>query len=30
MKAFLLAAGKGTRISKSIKNIPKCTLDVGI
>ncbi|MBE5932057.1 MAG: phosphocholine cytidylyltransferase family protein [Lachnospiraceae bacterium] len=29
MKAFLLAAGKGTRISKSIQNIPKCTLDVG-
>ncbi|MBQ8317993.1 MAG: phosphocholine cytidylyltransferase family protein [Lachnospiraceae bacterium] len=29
MKAFLLAAGRGTRISKSIKNVPKCTLDVG-
>lgn len=29
MKAFLLAAGKGTRISKSIPKIPKCTLDVG-
>lgn len=29
MKAFLLAAGRGTRISKSIPAIPKCTLDVG-
>lgn len=29
MKAFLLAAGKGSRISKSIPNISKCTLDVG-
>jgi len=29
MKAFLLAAGRGTRISKSIPDIPKCTLDVG-
>lgn len=29
MKAFLLAAGKGSRISKNIPNIPKCTLDVG-
>lgn len=29
MKAFLLAAGRGTRISKSIKNVPKSTLDVG-
>lgn len=29
MKAFLLAAGKGSRISKYIPNIPKCTLDVG-
>lgn len=29
MKAFLLAAGKGTRISKNIPDIPKCTLDVG-
>lgn len=28
MKAFLLAAGKGSRISKSIPDIPKCTLDV--
>jgi choline kinase len=29
MKAFLLAAGRGTRISKNIPEIPKCTLDVG-
>lgn len=29
MKACLLAAGKGSRISKNIPNIPKCTLDVG-
>lgn len=29
MKAFLLAAGKGSRISKNIPDIPKCTLDVG-
>lgn len=29
MKAFLLAAGKGSRISKYIPNIPKCTVDVG-
>lgn len=29
MKAFLLAAGRGTRISKYIPNIPKCTVDVG-
>lgn len=29
MKAFLLAAGRGTRISKKIAEIPKCTLDVG-
>lgn len=29
MKVFLLAAGKGSRISKNIPNIPKCTLDVG-
>ncbi len=29
MKAFLLAAGRGTRISKSIPKIPKCTLDIG-
>ena len=28
MKAFLLAAGRGTRISKYIPNIPKCTVDV--
>ena len=28
MKAFLLAAGKGSRISKYIPNIPKCTVDV--
>lgn len=28
MRAFLLAAGKGTRISKKIPNIPKCTLDI--
>lgn len=29
MKAFLLAAGRGSRISKYIPNIPKCTVDVG-
>lgn len=29
MKAILLAAGRGTRISKNIKEIPKCTLPVG-
>lgn len=29
MKVFILAAGKGSRISKNIPNIPKCTLDVG-
>lgn len=29
MNAFLLAAGRGTRISKYIPNIPKCTVDVG-
>ena len=29
MKAILLAAGKGSRISKNIPPIPKCTLDVG-
>lgn len=28
MRAFLLAAGRGTRISKSIPEIPKCTLDI--
>lgn len=28
MRAFLLAAGKGSRISKNIPEIPKCTLDV--
>ncbi|MGL5434840.1 MAG: NTP transferase domain-containing protein [Lachnospiraceae bacterium] len=29
MNAILLAAGKGSRISKNIPDIPKCTLDVG-
>lgn len=29
MRAFLLAAGRGTRISKHLPNIPKCTVDVG-
>lgn len=29
MRAFLLAAGRGTRISKNIPEIPKCTLKVG-
>lgn len=29
MQAFLLAAGKGSRISKNIPEIPKCTLPVG-
>lgn len=28
MRAFLLAAGKGTRISKKIKEIPKCCLKI--
>lgn len=28
MKAIILAAGRGTRISKLIGNIPKCTVDV--
>lgn len=28
MKAILMAAGKGTRISRLIANIPKCTLPV--
>ncbi len=28
MKAIILAAGMGTRISKKIGNIPKCTVDV--
>ena len=28
MRAFLLAAGRGTRISKKIPDIPKCTLDI--
>ena len=29
MKCILLAAGRGTRISKMIDNVPKCTLAVG-
>lgn len=29
MNAFLLAAGRGTRICKDIPEIPKCTLDIG-
>lgn len=29
MNAFILAAGKGSRISKYLPNIPKCTVDVG-
>lgn len=29
MKALLLAAGRGTRISKHIDDVPKCTLPVG-
>jgi len=29
MKAFLLAAGRGTRISRMIEEIPKCTLPLG-
>ena len=29
MKAFILAAGRGSRISKYIPDIPKCTVDVG-
>ena len=28
MKAILLAAGKGTRISRMIEQIPKCTLPI--
>ncbi len=28
MKAILLAAGRGTRISRMIENIPKCTLPI--
>lgn len=28
MKAILLAAGRGTRISRMIENVPKCTLPV--
>ncbi|EJW19855.1 hypothetical protein PAV_1c08430 [Paenibacillus alvei DSM 29] len=28
MKAILLAAGRGTRISRMIKEIPKCVLPV--
>lgn len=29
MKAFLLAAGRGTRISRMIEAVPKCTLPLG-
>ena len=29
MKAFLLAAGRGTRISRMIEEVPKCTLPIG-
>lgn len=29
MKVMILAAGRGTRISKRIGDIPKCTVDVG-
>jgi len=29
MKAFLLAAGRGTRISRMIEEVPKCTLPLG-
>ena len=29
MKALLLAAGKGTRISRHLHGKPKCTVDVG-
>ena len=29
MKAILFAAGKGTRISKHIAEIPKCMLEIG-
>lgn len=28
MKAFILAAGRGTRISRMIENVPKCTLPI--
>lgn len=29
MKALIMAAGKGTRISRYISNKPKCTVDIG-
>ena len=29
MKAILMAAGKGTRISRHIDGKPKCTVDLG-
>lgn len=29
MKALLMAAGKGTRISRYIEGKPKCTIDIG-
>ena len=29
MRAIIMAAGLGTRISRHINNVPKCTLDIG-
>ena len=29
MKALILAAGKGSRISRYLKGKPKCTVDIG-
>jgi choline kinase len=29
MKAIIMVAGRGTRLSRHIKNRPKCTLDIG-
>lgn len=29
MKAIIMAAGRGTRVSRHIRNRPKCTLDIG-
>ena len=29
MKALIMAAGRGTRISRYIEGKPKCTVDIG-
>ena len=29
MKVFILAAGRGTRISRFLSGKPKCTVDIG-